>query len=194
MTGTGLEDHHLIVLAQLLTTSKVKSFSFAFNKIQSQGFLEFTRQIPKMHSLRKTVFSFNRFNYPGTSTCEIMEESGKALLHAIKENPSLTDLETCDFENFPQCSLICYQLFWNHCLQRFLEISKPSRRQGLQFNPDGLWPHILEGLRPEMLVPDCDDPFRYKRIEPHMYDPDAVYFFLKKCPSILAYRTTGSNK
>ena len=57
LQDTGLEDRHLIVLAQLLPACKVKGFNFAMNKIESQGLLEFTRLIPK-NALFDSYFSF----------------------------------------------------------------------------------------------------------------------------------------
>ena len=121
----GLEDHHLIALAQSLPTSKVKKIDFTSNYIQSRGLLEFVRQIPKMQSLQMISFANNPWEYSN------LEECGAALSHGLIENPSITFVDR--LYPFPQEELLWDHLMVNYIRQKIL----------IQPVPAGLWPFIL---------------------------------------------------
>lgn len=105
MSQNSLQDHHVMVLAQLLPNFHLEEIHLDNNYIQPPGFLEFA-QIPSMHSLT-TV-------YPGKnpwekSSIEAREECGAALLHGLIENPSIefVDKDCLNiFHNVHYCGII----------------------------------------------------------------------------------------
>ena len=176
---TYLEDHHLNAIAQLLPHSKVESILFNGNWIHLPGLLEFFRQIPKMHSLRRISCDWNPWQEsiaPKASTEEATEEFGAALLECVKKSPSITYLGGIPYPLLRHHPLIFHYLSLNCGGRKILAYYQSQEQQQPTTSspmPDGLWPHILAQAG------RCDLHTSPERCYKHNGPANAVYFFLQ---------------
>lgn len=176
----GMTDNDFIALVQLLP-AKVEFLDLLGNKIQATGILEFSRQLPRMQSLKVIFLGRNHWHY-----CEDdLNICGEALLQGIMQNTSIEYFDwVCPMGlDMPQSLLLWYYLFLNNAGRRILIGNTPS-----QPIPDGLWPFILAHRKYRLDV--CDIIY----LGPNM-DPNAIviYFFLRQCPWILERAGRSSN-
>ena len=159
--------------------------------------MEFTRQLPKMHSLKYVRF--------GSYSWQVSENAcntlGNALLQHIMENTCIESVDELDC--FPQAPLLWHCLVLNRAGRRFLTSSHPI--------PDGLWSHVFERASDEKryTIDEVDDiasdDKRYTNGEMggsvategvHIARYNAVYFLVQNFPKILGntlHITSSSN-
>ena len=172
LTRMKLEDCHFIDLCQVLPEAQIERLNVIYNRIGSRGILEFARQLPKIHGLKKVQIDENLWQ----SSLLDYRECVEALAWGMKENYCIEQLPlpTWHWKGSPKPHdrLLFYYMDLNRAGRRILLASNPTV-------PQGLWPLIFE--RVGKILPSK----RLGNILPFSSSSRALYYFLQNRPSII---------